>query len=584
MPVRPSTPPTRARRVGAAAASGVAIASLAVPLAVSSGLPAAAEIVDAPVVLAADDAAISLTPVGSHATGVFDESAAEIVAYHARSQRLFTVDAHAGAVTVLDVSDAGAPVELFALRTTGIAAADGSVVPAGAVADSVAVRPDGLGVVAVESDVKTDDGWLVFFDAAGDGGALGAVRVGALPDMVTVTPDGRSAVVANEGEPADDFSVDPEGSVSVVALPKKVAAPAQDAVRTADFHAFEGDALPDGVRVFGPDVPAPDGSLEHRVSRNLEPEYVAVAEDSRTAYVTLQEANAIAVVDLASATVTDLWPLGAKDHSLPGNGIDPSDRDGRVDIRDVPVKGLYMPDAVAAYSARGTTYLVTANEGDAREWGDYEEPARVKDLGKDGLAPVCADSPAAGLLGDADLGRLNVTTASGLRADGSCYEELYAFGGRSFSIWTTDGELVFDSGDAFERITAEALGDAFNTNHSETNFEGRSDDKGPEPEALTLGTIAGRTYAFVGLERASGVMVYDVTVPAEASFVTYVSNRDYSVSVEDADDVDAALAEAGDLGPEGMAFVPAHRSPTRTPLLAVANEVSGTTTLFEITR
>ncbi len=71
-------------------------------------------------------------------------------------------------------------------------------------------------------------------------------------------------------------------------------------------------------------------------------------------------------------------------------------------------------------------------------------------------------------------------------------------------MWTTDGELVFDSGDELERVTAEALGDAFNTNHSETNLEGRSDDKGPEPEALAIGTVAGRTYAFVGLERASG--------------------------------------------------------------------------------
>ncbi len=376
----------RVRRARAAAGSAVvaAAAAIALPLA----LPAAADVVDAPVVHAANDAAIALSPLGRYATGVFDESAAEIVAYHARSQRLFSVNAHAAEVTVLDVSDAAAPAALFALQTTGVVAADGSVVREGAVANSVAVRADGLAVVAVESHVKTDDGWLVFFDAAGDGTALGAVRVGALPDMVTITPDGRSAVVANEGEPADDFSVDPEGSVSVVALPKKVSAPGPDAVRTADFHAFEGDALPDGVRVFGPDVPAPDGSLAYRVSRNLEPEYVTVSKDSRTAYATLQEANAVAVVDIASATVTDMWPLGAKDHALPGNGIDPSDRDGGVDIRQVPVKGLYMPDAVAAYSSRGATYLVTANEGDAREWGGYEEPVRVKDLGDDGVPPL----------------------------------------------------------------------------------------------------------------------------------------------------------------------------------------------------
>ena len=558
--------------------------------------PGAGVVAD-PVALSADGARVALSPLGSYATGVFDESAAEIVAFHARSERLFSVNAQAGEVTVLDVARPSSPRKLFALETTGVRAADGSTVPGGAVANSVAVRPDGLGVVAVEAPDKVSDGWLVVFDAAGDGEALGAWRVGALPDMVTITPDGRRAVVANEGEPADDFSVDPEGSVSVVDLPRRVTGKhagkhagtvAQDAVRTATFHAFEGDRLPDGVRVFGPDVAGPDGSSERRVSRNLEPEYVTVSKDSRTAYVALQEANAVAEIDLRAARTADLWSLGSKDHSVPGQGLDPSDKDGEAAVREVPVRGLYMPDGIASYTSRGQTYLVTANEGDAREWGDYAEPARVKDLGDDGLAPVCADSPAAGLLDDADLGRLNVTTASGLRADGSCYEELYAFGGRSFSVWTTDGELVFDSGDTFEQVTAEALGDAFNTNHTETKGDGRSDDKGPEPENLAIGEVAGRTYAFVGLERAGGVMVYDVTRPERAAFVTYVSNRDYAVSVEDAiDDGTApadALAGAGDLGPEGLAFVPASDSPTHRPLLAVANEVSGTTTLFQVDR
>ncbi|MFE7406464.1 choice-of-anchor I family protein [Isoptericola sp. NPDC057559] len=594
------TPRPRRRAVVGACATTLAVA-LAVPLALTASAhrdtQPGAGVVAQPVTTSADDARIALSPLGSYATGVFDRSAAEIVAYHARSQRLFSVDAQAGEVTVLDVARPSAPRQLFALRTTGVRAADGTTVPDGAIANSVAVRPDGLGVVAVESPDKVSDGWLVLFDAAGDGRALGAWRVGALPDMVTITPDGRSAVVANEGEPADDFGVDPEGTVSVVALPDRVSgkgsgtkgpAVEQSAVRTATFHAFEGDALPEGVRVFGPDVAGPDGSLEHRVSRNLEPEYVTVSKDSRTAYVALQEANAVAEVDLRSARTTDLWSLGSKDHSVPGQGIDPSDKDGVAAIREVPVHGLYMPDGIASYTSHGRTYLVTANEGDAREWGDYAEPARVKDLGKGGLAPVCADSPAFGLRGDADLGRLTVTTASGLRADGSCYEQLYSFGGRSFSVWTTDGDLVFDSGDQFEQVTAGALGDAFNTNHTETKGDGRSDDKGPEPENLAIGEVSGRTYAFVGLERAGGVMVYDVTRPQRSEFVTYVSNRDYSVSVEDAiedgADPTAALAGAGDLGPEGLAFVPASGSPTHRPLLAVANEVSGTTTLFQVDR
>jgi hypothetical protein len=571
-------------RTTRAALALTAAAALSLPLA----LPASAAGFE-PVEHLADGARLTLDPIGTYSTGVFDESAQEIVAYHALTRRMFTVDAAAAQVRALDVRKPAEPTELFSVQTTGVKAADGSVVPEGSVANSVVVRADGLGVIAVESDVKTDRGWLVFFDAAGRGSALGAVRVGALPDMVTITPDGRSAVVANEGEPADDFSVDPEGSVAVVDLPwlkRQASRIDQRDVSIADFHAFEGDALPDGVRVFGPDVADASGSLENRVSRNLEPEYVTVSKDSRTAYVTLQEANAIAVVDLRRAKVKDVWSLGTKDHSVVGQGIDPSDKDKVADVRTVPVKGLYMPDTIASYSVRGTEYLVTANEGDAREWGDYVEPARVKDLGEDGLAPVCEDSPAAALLGDADLGRLNVTTASGLSADGSCYEELYAMGGRSFSIWTTDGELVFDSGETLERVTAEALGDAFNTNHSETGFEGRSDDKGPEPEALTIGEVAGRTYAFVGLERASGVMIFDISRPRDTSFVSYVSNRDYSVSVEDAldegADVGETLAAAGDLGPEGITFVPWYASPTWQPMLAVANEVSGTTTLYDV--
>lgn len=512
---------------------------------------------------------IGLAPLGTYATGIFDESAAEIVAYDAKSRRLFVVNAAQAKVEVLDA----APAKLFDLTTAAVRAADGSTVPDGAVANSVDVRADGLGAVAVESATKTDPGWVVFFDARGDGRALGAVRVGALPDMVTFTPDGDRLVVANEGEPADDYSVDPEGSVAVVDLPRQVRAPGQKSVRTADFHRFE-HRVPAGVRVFGPTV-----NERYPVSANLEPEYVTVDRTGRTAYVTLQEANALAVVDLRTARVTALKPLGAKEHGEPGNGVDPSDRDGATDVRQVPVSGLYMPDGIASYTSRGRTYLVTANEGDAREWGDYSEPARVKDLGEDGLAPLCQDVFDASVAADANLGRLNVTTASGLRRDGSCYERLYSFGGRSFSIWTTGGRQVFDSGDDFERITAAANPEFFNSNHTESNLEGRSDDKGPEPESLAVGEIDGRTYAFVGLERVGGIAVYDITDPRQAFFVTYRNNRNFAESVEDGGD----LTAAGDLGPEGLTFIPAKDSPTRTPLVAVANEVSGTTTLFRVT-
>lgn len=576
----PSFRPTLSRT----AAAGAVLALGAVFAA-----PAHAVIVDDPITVSGPGAALALSPLGSHDTGVFDESAAEIVAHHPATQRLFSVDALAGDVRVLDVADASSPTALFSLSAAGVVDADGVAIPAGAVANSVAVREDGLVAVAVESDPKTDDGWLVFFDAAGDGAALGAVRLGAQPDMVAITPDGTRAVVANEGEPDDDYAVDPEGSVAVVDLPAGVDAPGQDAVSIADFHAFEDGALADGVRIF-----AGIAGIDLPVSRGLEPEYVAIDAASATAYVTLQENNAVAVVDIASATVTDVMPLGAKDFSQQGYGLDPSDRDDAIDIRTFPIQGLYMPDSIGAYTAvDGRTYLVTANEGDAREWGDYEEPVRLKDLGED-AAPLCEGVLDEALLADEELGRLDVTTASGLSEDGSCYEEVFAFGGRSFSIWTTDGTRVFDSGDDFERITAQAAPEFFNSDNAASTFESRSDAKGPEPEGLTIGEVGGRTYAFIGLERVGGIVVYDVTNPHASRFVTYLNNRDFSVSAED--EIEAieegepsefgsaaeVVAAAGDMGPEGLAFIAAEDSPTGAPLLAVGNEVSGSTTLYAI--
>ena len=582
MPVRPSR-----ATVGAVVPLGLAAALLGVPALAADHRPAPGTTsVAVPPSVSADDAPFHLAPLGTHRTGVFDEGAAEIVAFHAATQLLFVVNADAGTVSVVDAADPVRPTELARLAVAGVVAADGSIVPDGAVANSVAVRPDGLVVVAVEAPTKTDAGWLVLFDAAGDAEALGAVRVGSLPDMVALAPDGSRAVVANEGEPDDAYAVDPEGSVSVVDLPDDVAAPTQDDVRTATFHAYEAggtSTLPDGVRVFaGLAQPGP-----HPVSENLEPEYVTVQGD--TAWVTLQEANAVAVVDLAEATVVDVWSAGTVDHGVVP--LDPSDRDGRVAPRTYPgLHGLRQPDGLASFVVDGETYLVTANEGDVREWGAYEESVRVGDLGADGLAPVCADSPLAALVGEAELGRLNVSVEEGLRAGTGdaepCYEELFAFGGRSVTVFTADGDVVADSGPLLEDVTAAAAPGFAGSNHSESNLEGRSDDKGPEPEGVALGVVGDRTYAFVGLERVGGVAVLDLTDPASASFTTYLNNRDFAVSAEDAlegaADPAATLASAGDLGPEGVAFVAGADSPTGAPLLVVGNEVSGTTTLHAL--
>ena len=572
-PARRRIPVVTLAAVAACAALAAAPLMTAVPT-------ASAAIVTAPITANGDDPYFEMAPLGSYETGTFDASAAEIVTYYATKQRLFVVNAAQGAVDVLSITDPRAPVKQFALSAVGTAIDGGSsLIPLGAVANSVAVRADGLGAIAIESPIKTDAGWLVFFDAnAAEPTILGAVTVGALPDMVSISADGTYAVTANEGEPSDDFTIDPEGSVSIVSLPVGMVMPASTDVKTADFHAYEAggsETLHADVRVFGPTV-----NTEFPISANLEPEYVAI--DGGIAYVALQEANAVAVVDLGTATVSDVWPLGFQDHGAIRKGIDASDRDpedaSTVNIQTYEgLNGMYMPDGMNAYTAEsGDTYLVTANEGDAREWGNYAEGVRAKDLGRDGLLPVCTTSPLADKLGDADLGRLNVTTANGLNEAGTCYDELYSFGSRSFSIWSTDGAQTFDSGDDFEQITATANPAYFNSNHSESNLEGRSEDKGPEPENLAIGAIDGRTYAFIGLERVGGVMAYDITDPTNAKFVTYLNNRNFAA------DATTDLSAAGDLGPEGVTFISAEESPTGEPMLAVGNEVSGTTTIFSI--
>ena len=536
--------------------------------------PATAAVVAEPVKDLADGATADISVLGSYGAGAFDESAAEIVAFHADSKRILTVNALSGKIDVLDAADPAKPT-----KVGEVSGGENTTI------NSVAVRNDGLAVAAVEPENKTDAGELIFFDAGADelGTVLGRVGVGALPDMVTITPEGDYALVANEGEPAEDYSVDPEGSVSVVKLPASVEAATQADVRTADFRAFEGTLADKGVHIYG------QVGASTTEAQNLEPEYIAVAGGK--AYVTLQENNAVAVVDIASATVEDVWPLGYTDRrEVP---MDISDKDGKINIRTAPVKGILQPDSIAAYEVDGTTYLVTANEGDARDWEAYSEEERIKKLGGKKLAPICEGyaGMTAGEIeefqADENAGRLKITTAFGLNEEKNCYEDLYTYGGRSFSIFTADGTRVFDSGAEFEELTAKLLPEYFNTNHTENEFESRSDDKGPEPEGVALGEINGRTYAFVGFERLGGVIVYDITDPAKPAYTAYINNRDFSINMEELADegddaVKAGLEKVGDLGAEGLTFVPAKDSPNGENLLIVGNEVSGTTTVFQV--
>ncbi len=499
---------------------------------------------------------IELTPIGTVSAGPdsFDKSAAEIVAHDPEHQRLFVVNSQKARVDVVDISDPTDPkIVKSALDATSY----------GKAANSVAVK-NGLIAIAVEATVKTDPGTAVFFDT--DLNFLSAVPVGALPDNIVFTPDGKKVLVANEGEPNDDYSIDPEGTVSIIDVSKGAAALTAASVKTADFKAFN-NWIPRGVRISGPNATN---------AQDLEPEFIAVSENSRFAWVTLQENNAVAILDINAARVIWISPLGTKDHSRKGNGLDASDKDKAINIATWPIRGLYMPDGIATFRHGPFELLITANEGDTRDYSGFSDEGRIKDA----VLDPKAFPNAAALQDDKMLGRLKYSTVDGDRDGDDDIDTLYTFGARSFSIRTTTGFLLYDSGDDFEQIIAEQAPEAFNVSNDNNTFDNRSDDKGPEPEGVVVGEVGGRTYAFIGLERVGGVMVYDITNPVRPEFVQWANNRNYVN--EDGSEADPEAPENGDLGPEGLVFIPAAQSPNGKPLLAVGNEVSGTTTIYEI--
>ncbi|WP_017294332.1 choice-of-anchor I family protein [Geminocystis herdmanii] len=516
---------------------------------------------------------ISLNLIGRFAS----ENGSEIPAFDSLSQRLFIVAGDV--IEILDFSntsnitkigdlplDTQAVGEGFALLPNSVAVGKQGTVSEGIIAVALAIVETATG--------NQQRGEVQFFDST-TGEFLDKQTVGFLPDMVDFTPDGTKVLSANEGEPNEDYTFDPEGSISIIDLSNGLAnATVQEATFTA-FNDQVDELRASGVRIFGPNA---------TVAQDVEPEYIAFSGDGSKAWVTLQENNAVAVVDIATATVESIVPLGFKDHSLEGNGIDPSDRDDVINIRNVPVFGMYMPDSIASYTVNGQTYYVTANEGDARvrptgdgildgfDEGDiYNEEIR---LGNDDyiLDPVAFPN-ATELKENINLGRLTVTNTLGDTDGDGDFDEIYAFGARSFSIWDSEGNLVFDSGDDLERITAQAFPDYFNASNSNNNFDDRSDNKGPEPEGVTVGKINGQTYAFVGLERIGGVMVYNLTNPETPEFVQYINTRDFEEDPE---------TNLTDSGAEGLIFISAQDSPNGKPLLVVSNETSNTTTVFEI--
>ncbi|MEM6793898.1 MAG: esterase-like activity of phytase family protein [Acidobacteriota bacterium] len=248
-----------------------------------------------------------------------------------------------------------------------------------------------------------------------------------------------------------------------------------------------------------------------------------------------------------------------------GDQLDASDRDGAINIRNWPVFGQYMPDALDSFSALGRTWFLSANEGDARS-----EDERVADLPLD---PEVFPN-AAVLQQDENLGRLEVSTLDGdLDGDGD-YDRLHAYGGRSFTVWDEQGNLVWDSSDDVAWVTALAQPGFFNASNDENGFDARSDAKGAEPEAVEVGSLGGRLYAFCGLERVGGILVYDLTDPLGIFFVGYINSRDFLGDPE--------AGTAGDLGPEGLLFIEGSEDGARPPTLVATNEVSGTVSVYRV--
>lgn len=453
--------------------------------------------------------------------------AAEITTFDPITKRLFAVNnSTVNKIDVIDISD---PSNVRLIHSI-------SMTPYGGYVNSVAVK-DGKLAAAIEATTKQSAGKVVVFNTT-TYAQEAVITVGALPDMVTFSPDGKYILTANEGEPNNDYTDDPEGTVSIIKV-------SDYSVLTINFSAFESQKTmlaSQGFRIFG---------VGTNFVKDIEPEYIAVSDDSKTAYVTLQENNGIAEIDIATATIKKIMPLGFKDYSLASNAIDPSDQDSRIDFFTQPkVFGIYMPDAISFFRYNGTPYLFTANEGDAREYTGTPGLNEMQRVGSSTLDPTAFPTATTVKLA-ANLGRLNITKTLGdTDADGD-FDALYSLGARSFSVWNANtGAQVYDSKNELD-IKAKELG---------VYDDGRSDDKSVEPESIAIGRVGNKYIAIVGMERADAFAIYDITNPTAPQFVKMVRTGD---------------------APEGILFIPASQSPIAQSLIVVSSENDGVIKIYK---
>lgn len=496
---------------------------------------------------------LSLQLLSSYQNGTEGSNSSEIVAHDPASQRLFIANSIGNKLDILDFSN---PTSISALTSVNLNTY-GFI-------NSVAVY-NGIVACAMENNVNPQNqGKVVFFDV--NGNFINEVNVGAMPDMITFNHAGNKVLVACEGEPNNAYTQDPEGEVCVIDLTPGVANITQTNVVFIGFTQYNGQEnilRAQGIRIFGPGASA---------AQDFEPEYITVSDDDNTAWVSLQENNALAVINLQTNQVTDLIPLGAKNHNTFGNGFDISDQTNAINIANFPIKGLYMPDAITHINIGGTTYILTANEGDAREYGPLDEVVRFSN-GSYVLDPT-AFPDAVAMKSNLFMGRLNVVNTLGDTDNDGDFDEIYCLGSRSFSIWNaTTGALVYDSGDDFEQITANhpVFSQLFNVSNTSAApvAKNRSDDKGPEPEGVVVAEINGNKYAFISLERIGGVMIYNINNPSSPYFVSYANNRDL-------------VSNGPDRGAEGMIYISSVNSPNGNDIIILANEVSSSLTVYQV--
>lgn len=455
------------------------------------------------------------------------QSAAEISAFDPLTNRLFVLNSESNEVSVYDLTNIKTPNKLGAIPLLSGAP------------NSVDIY-NGKIAIALEAEIKQNRGKVLIYNTKNlileD-----SYEVGALPDMVKFSPNGKYILVANEGEPNMDYSNDPEGTISIIDLSNKN-------TTELNFNAF--DSLKNklkkkGFRVFGPDA---------SLSKDVEPEYIAISHDSKTAWVSLQENNGIAKIDLETKSILAIYPLGYKNYSLANNKIDPSDKDNKTELRSIPVFGMYQPDAITYVNIKGKGYIISANEGDSRYYQDsFINEQRIRNVKLDSTAFPNAKE----IQEDGNLGQLKIALDLGDTDNDGDYDELYTYGGRSFTIWSENGVLIKDSGNSISQIQLEHTPKSFNASDT------RSDDKGAEPESVDVLNLNNERYIlFVGLERTNQVFIYDITEPTSPVFLSILSNKT-------------------DIGPEGLLVVPAIKSPSGKDVLIVSNEMSGTVSIYE---